>query len=91
MKLSTAVFASILSLSVSAMADITLTNGADLDMNGSAGSTIIFQDGSVLSTATGQGADGATGPKGGEGSSGSHMDRDDGELVPGWNDEGRRY
>ena len=52
MKLSTAVFASILSLSVSAMADITLTNGADLDMNGSAGSTIIFQDGSMQNTSS---------------------------------------
>ena len=52
MKLSTAVFASILSLSVSAMADITLTNGADLDMNGSAGSTIIFQDGSTQNTSS---------------------------------------
>jgi hypothetical protein len=38
-------------LSVSAMADITLNNGADINMNGSAGSTIIFFDGTIQSTA----------------------------------------
>ena len=32
---------------VSAYADINLTNGADIDMTGSTGSTIIFSDGSV--------------------------------------------
>ncbi|MFP6584006.1 MAG: tail fiber domain-containing protein [Candidatus Hydrogenedentota bacterium] len=43
----------LLSLSVSAMADIILTNGADLNMNTSVGSTIIFWDGTVQSTASG--------------------------------------
>ena len=48
-------------LSVSAIADITLNNGADINMNGSPGSTIIFPDSTVLSTASGMGADGADG------------------------------
>ena len=64
-------------LSVSAIADITLNNGADIDMTGSPGSTIIFEDGTVLSTASGtgadgaNGADGATGPAGPQGPTGS--------------------
>ena len=37
-----------LCLSMSAVGDITMTNGADLDMNGSTGSTVIFPDGTVL-------------------------------------------
>ena len=37
----------LLSLSVSAMADITLNAGADIDMTGSTGSTIIFDDGTA--------------------------------------------
>ena len=48
----------LLSLSVSAVADITMTNGADLDMDGSVGSTIIFPDGTSQSTATVAGAQG---------------------------------
>ena len=47
----------LLSLSVPAVADIILTNGADLNMNGSTGSTVIFPDGTVLSTASGTGAE----------------------------------
>ena len=61
-------------LSVSAMADLTMTNGADINMNGSTGSTIIFPDGTVLSTASGtgaDGADGATGPAGPQGPAGT--------------------
>ncbi len=61
-------------LSVSAMADINMTNGADINMNGSTGSTIIFPDGTVLSTASGtgaDGADGATGPAGPQGPAGT--------------------
>ena len=38
-------------LSMSAIADITLNAGADINMTGSPGSTIIFPDGSVQSTA----------------------------------------
>ena len=57
-----------LCLSMSAVGDITMTNGADLDMNGSTGSTVIFPDGTVLSTASGSGADGAPGADGADGS-----------------------
>ena len=39
--------------------DITLNNGADINMNGSPGSTIIFPDGTIQSTAT------VAGPQGG--------------------------
>ena len=42
----------LLSLSVSAVADINMTNGADINMTGSGGSTIIFPDGTIQSTAT---------------------------------------
>ena len=49
----------LLSLSVSATADITLNNGADINMTGSPGSTIIFPDGTIQSTAT------VAGPQGG--------------------------
>ena len=55
----------ILFLSLSAMADITLNAGADLNMTGSAGSTIIFSDGTIQSTA----ATGGTIPDGHGGTS----------------------
>jgi len=58
---------------VSATADINLTNGADLNMNGSSGSTIIFEDGSVQETAQVQGPQGdpgAVGPVGPAGPAG---------------------
>ena len=57
----------LLSFSLSATADLALKNGADISMTGSPGSTIIFSDGSILSTATGQGADGADGAEGPQG------------------------
>ena len=66
-------------LSVSAMADITLNNGADINMNDE-GSTIIFPDGTIQSTATvagpqgdpgADGAQGDTGPAGADGIDGS--------------------
>jgi len=56
---------------VSAVADIILTNGADLNMNGSAGSTVIFPDRTVQSTATVAGPQGDTGPAGPQGPAGS--------------------
>ena len=59
-----------LCLSMSAVGEITLNNGADLDMRGSTGSTIIFPDGTVLSTGSGVGADGAAGPAGPAGADG---------------------
>ena len=58
----------LMAVSLSATAQLTLKNGSDIDMTGSAGSTIVFPDGTVLSTASGQGADGATGPAGADGS-----------------------
>ena len=51
-------------LSMSAMADITLNNGADINMTGSPGSTIIFPDSTIQSTATIAGPAGPTGPAG---------------------------
>ena len=60
-------------LSVSAIADITLNNGADINMNGSPGSTIIFPDGTIQSTATvadPAGADGSDGAPGSDGADG---------------------
>ena len=62
----------LLSLSVSAVADIILTNGADLNMNGSAGSTIIFSDGTIQSTATVAGPQGDTGAAGSDARSEEH-------------------
>jgi len=61
-------------LSVSAMADITLNNGADINMTGSPGSTIIFPDGTIQSTATvadPAGADGSDGAPGSDGADGA--------------------
>jgi hypothetical protein len=58
-------------LSVSAIADITLNNGADINMTGSPGSTIIFPDGTIQSTATVAGPAGADGSDGAPGSDGA--------------------
>jgi hypothetical protein len=57
-------------LSVSAMADITMTNGADLDMNGSEENTIIFPDGTIQRTAKVRGPAGADGADGAQGDTG---------------------
>jgi hypothetical protein len=47
------------------MADITMTNGADINMTDSDGSTIIFPDGTIQSTAAVAGPQGDPGADGG--------------------------
>ena len=47
--------------SLPSLADVMLKNGADINMNGSVGSTIIFSDGTVRDTAQVQGPKGDKG------------------------------
>jgi hypothetical protein len=57
-------------VSTSAIADITIKNGTDINMLGSGGSTIVFPDGTSLGTAPSDGVDGIDGTTGDEGPQG---------------------